>query len=734
MGYPKGEGREMRTKDPGRKGSSCVACSIVAILVFLLWHQESLSGGKTSQSSSSGGDRVKKIRAVRIFSKIRIDGFLDDPAWEEGEKVTTFLQSNPYYGAQPSESTEVRILYDSENLYVGVRCFDSQPEGIEANMTQRDSELWNDDAFEIFIDSFHDHRSCTYFVTNPLGTQTDGRCTGNGATIESVWDGDWMVKTRVTTWGWCAEFAIPFINLQFNARKNQIWGINLMRVHKRTGQDHLWQLEKHFFRVSDYGWLVGLRDIRRGRALEVIPFTTLRGDQNPDHPLKGELGIDLKYNPTSNFSTNLTINPDFAQIEADPDQINLSTEEIRLPEKRPFFLEGCELFGTPTTLFYSRRIGEIKAGGKLTGKANRFTLAIVDVQTPGRSDNPIGFQDKGANFLAARLKGDIFGSSFVGLTGVNWANRKGYSRAAGVDAGFTIPLDFTLGTQVSLSMDRDEILGWGKEKGWEKRIDLGHNSQLFEGHLSYLDRDSDFNLATGYFGGRSNIRGLDGHLTYKRPVESLNLHDAHFNFFFGSYDFKDTGKLNFKSFRHNTSIFYKLLGYWFANGFDLQWSQESVEGKIYDNHQAYISFIYNFASFENAGLRIKRGESFGVGARVLEAWLRFKPLGLLSIDLFTNRVTFVDHQNRIGWPDQWVSNLKARLDLTRNIYLRSFFQINDTYGRDLLRDLNLLFAWEFRRRCNFYIVFNHNEEWDDENEKKRTTQKILTKINLFLGL
>ena len=122
------------------------------------------------------------------------------------------------------------------------------------------------------------------------------------------------------------------------------------------------------------------------------------------------------------------------------------------------------------------------------------------------------------------------------------------------------------------------------------------------------------------------------------------------------------------------------------------------------------------------------------GTKVLEAWLRFKLLGFLSIDLFTNRVTFTGHTNQIGWPDQWVSNLKTRLDLTPNIYLRSFSQTNDAYGRDLLRDLNLLLAWEFKRRNILYIAFNHDEEWDDENGRRRATQRILTKVNLFLGI
>lgn len=671
---------------------------------------------------------------MRISSEVNVDGLLDELVWETGQKATSFLQRTPNYGAQPAESTEVIILYDSENLYVGIRCFDSQPDGIKANMTQRDSELWNDDAFEIFIDSFFDRQSCSYFVINPLGTQTDGRCTGNGATVESIWDGDWRARAMITPWGWCGELAIPFFNLPFDASEDQIWGINLMRVHKRTSQDYLWQLEKQFFRASDYGRLVGLSGLRKGRVLEVIPFTTLRRGKNPDEELTGEVGGDLKYNLTPTLCANLTVNPDFAQIEADPDQINLSTEELRLPEKRPFFLEGCELFGTPTVLFYSRRIGEIMAGGKLTGKIDRVSLAVIDVQTPEERAVPTRFQDEEANFLAARLKTDVFGSSSIGLTGVNWANQKGYSRAAGLDAVFTLPQQCILGAQASFSMDRDEILDFEEEKGWEKRIDVSHESQHFEGHLTYLDRDPEFHLNTGYFGGRANISGFDGHITYLRPLESLHLHDANFNFFFSSFDDKDTGKLNYDFFRHNTSIFYKFLGYWFADGFDVQCSRERVAGQRYDNWQAYVSLIYNFANFENAGIRVKSGESFGAKANILESWLGVKPFELLSVELYTNRVTFTGHQNEIGWPDQWVTNLKARFDITRNIYLRGFFQTNDTHGWQLLRDVNLLLAWEFKRRSLLYVAVNYDEEWDDEHARRMTSRKVLTKASLFFWI
>jgi len=142
----------------------------------------------------------------------------------------------------------------------------------------------------------------------------------------------------------------------------------------------------------------------------------------------------------------------------------------------------------------------------------------------------------------------------------------------------------------------------------------------------------------------------------------------------------------------------------------------------------------NFANFENAGIRVKHGQSFGATAEILESWLGIKPFELLSVELFTNRVTFTGHHNEIGWPDQWITNLKARLDLANNIYLRGFFQTNDTHGWQKLRDANLLLAWEFRRRSTLYVAFNYDEEWDFEDARRVTSKKVLTKTSLFFGI
>jgi len=455
--------------------------------------------------------------------------------------------------------------------------------------------------------------------------------------------------------------------------------------------------------------------------------------RHPDEDLSGDAGLDVKVQPSFTVAANLTINPDFTQIEADPDQINLSTEELWLPEKRPFFLEGGDLFSTPTTLFYSRRIGEITAGGKLTGKADRFNLAVVDVQTPGEDGESESFRDEEANFLAARVKSDLPGASSLGLTAVNWSNGRGYSRAAGVDAGVSLPAGFVLNAQASLSAERDEILGSGPTEGWERRVDVNHYSRHFEGFFSHIDRDADFVLNTGYFGGRTNIRGFDGTITYMDPAPSLGLHDVHYNSFFGQYRSRDSGRLNYRYFRENISIFYQLFGAWFANGFDAQWSREQAAGTIYDNWQAYVSWIYNYAGFQNIGLRIKRARSFGAMADIVEAWARWRLLDRLSLDLFTNRVSFDGTRNRIGWPDQWVTNLTARLDMVENLCLRAFLQANETHGWDQLRDINLLLAWEPVRRNVLYLAFNYDEQWDDPAARRQTSQRVLTKVGLFMG-
>ncbi|MBI1955538.1 MAG: carbohydrate binding family 9 domain-containing protein, partial [Acidobacteria bacterium] len=288
--------------------------------------------------------------------------------------VRDFLQRDPQEGAPSSEETEVRILFDTRNIYFGIFCFDSNADGIRATELRRDDEFDNDDIFELILDTFHDHRSGYLFRINPLGTQYDATVTGEGQTINANWDEKWEAKTRITENGWSAEIAIPFKTLRFLTAESLVWGVNFHRTIKRKNEDVFWTAHYRNFRfeeVSRAGHLEGLRGIQ-GFTLRFKPFITtgasrvVQGTVGETEHLT-DVGIeDAKYMVTPQLALDLTVNPDFAQADVDEAQVNLTRFNLFFPEKREFFQEGSgifqfgtgEPFGRPQVLlFHSRRIG-----------------------------------------------------------------------------------------------------------------------------------------------------------------------------------------------------------------------------------------------------------------------------------------------------------------------------------------------------------------------------------------
>jgi len=322
------------------------------------------------------------LEAVRLQGPVpSIDGRLDEPVWQTAPVATNFVQMEPEEGAPPSERTEVRILYDDEALYVGAWMFDSSPDSIVAQLTRRDQPSYSD-LIWISIDSYHDRRTAFDFAVNPLGVKTDGY-RYDDTEEDTGWDAVWEVATRVTDWGWAAEFRIPLSQLRFSSSPEQVWGLNVMREIARKREKVVWAPTSRRTPgvVSRFGELRGLQDLSPPRRLEVMPYTVARGVRapgdgaNPFHRnTAGELevGGDLRYGITSNLTLNVTLNPDFGQVEADPGQVNLSAFETFLPERRPFFVEGANIFnlrlrqgdgdGANESLFYSRRVGRAPQG------------------------------------------------------------------------------------------------------------------------------------------------------------------------------------------------------------------------------------------------------------------------------------------------------------------------------------------------------------------------------------
>jgi hypothetical protein len=354
------------------------------------------------------------IRAVRLSGTIAVDGRLDEAPWETAPVADRFTQSDPHEGEPPSQRTEVRILYDDAYIYFGARMSDSGQ--VRTRLGRRDAYLANTDYLTISLDTYHDHLTSFSFLVNPSGVR------GDRAGFDNSWDPVWEVATSIDADGWTAEIRIPFSQLRFRRDSVQTWGIQLSRTIARTEETMVFAYTPRAERggASRYAHLVGLEGLRPGRRLEALPYVTTRAelrDFPADHPFRSgsdyfaNAGIDLKYRLTSNLTLDAAVNPDFGQVEVDPAVINLSAYETFFQERRPFFVEGAEIFGFGTAgdyvcfgctqLFYSRRIGRapsafvpgarfvdapdasrIVGAAKLTGKSpGGWSVGLLDALT-----------------------------------------------------------------------------------------------------------------------------------------------------------------------------------------------------------------------------------------------------------------------------------------------------------------------------------------------------------------
>ncbi|MBO6575195.1 MAG: carbohydrate binding family 9 domain-containing protein [Rhodothermales bacterium] len=413
-------------------------------------------------------DEPPRISAVRAAQGApRVDGRLDDAVWASAPVATGFRQDFPVDGDPASERTEVRVAYDDQALYVGARLLDSDPDGIAGRLARRDNEEASD-RFIVSIDSYHDHRTAFRFSVNPSGVRADYIATNDSDNEDFSWDPVWEAATSIDQQGWVVEMRIPFSQLRFSGADEQTWGINFTRRIFRKSEWAAWswwENEEQGF-ASHFGHLDGLRGIQSPRRLEVLPYTVAKTDHdqtaNPNNPFNdGSLqsvtaGLDVNLGVTSDLTLNATVNPDFGQVEADPAEVNLTVFETFFEERRPFFVEGANLFqfgagsggfifGAPQ-LFYSRRVGRapsrpvfepggfvdnpintsILAATKLSGQTGGWSIGLLEAVT-GREVAPIQRADgtrteavvePRSNYAVASLRRDFReGSSSIGILG-----------------------------------------------------------------------------------------------------------------------------------------------------------------------------------------------------------------------------------------------------------------------------------------------------------------------------
>lgn len=402
---------------------------------------------------------LKSVRAHRLEAPPVLDGRVDE-SWLALEPATEFVQQLPQEGLAATEPTEVRIGYTKDALYFSVICFDSQPSAIVSTQGRRDGALEQTDAFQILIDTYNDNQNGYLFATTAAGIEYDAQIVHGGQTrqvggppragqgggsgtagaqaggISSFnlnWDGVWRVKTQITSRGWEAEFEIPFKTLRFNSGENQNWGVNFLRNLRRRNEQSYWSPVPRAFdiqRVSLAGDLQGV-EAKFRRSLQIVPFILggIQQDYTYDPAVKKykpEVGLDAKYTLTSNLTLDFTVNTDFAQVEVDEEQVNLTRFDLFFPEKRPFFLENSGYFtlGTPqeVEMFFSRRIGidstgaqvPIVGGVRLSGKQGRYNIGFLNMQT----GSVLGVAPPN-NFTVARLSREFGKRSSVGILAIN---------------------------------------------------------------------------------------------------------------------------------------------------------------------------------------------------------------------------------------------------------------------------------------------------------------------------
>jgi len=551
----------------------------------------------TSGRTQAGDDKeqwfaqvraTKRVAAVRTLAPMTLDGSLSEAEWQLAAPAQDFYQQVPDEGSLATEPSEVRFLYDDENLYVGARLYDSDVDRVVVNELARDFSYRDGDAFSIVLDTFHDKRNTVSFTTNPAGAKRDVQTYDEGRQTNSDWDAVWYVATGRFEEGWTVEMAIPFKSLRFfRTRETQEWGLQIFRVIRRKNEITMWSpVARQFneFRNSYHGVLTALEDVQPGRDLSIKPFVldSLEsglpdelGEPDGDagwsnHP---DGGLDLKYGLASSLTLDASWRTDFAQVEADAQQVNLTRFSLFFPEKREFFLENQGSFqvgdlgrqgggdGPLLLPFFSRRIGlrggdpvPIIAGARLTGKTGRYGVGLLNMQTREQDGIP------GANYTAVRVSREFLRNSAVGGSyfGRESQDADGYSRTAGAD----VRLNFRRTIDIDAFVLRSAAQGESGDP-WAGRGAFRWTSDLYTTRAAYTHIGAGYRNDVGFTPRRGvgittwelerNLRpqsvervvrqftiGTEGVLYAEADLDRWLSRDVRFDF---STEFQDGGRL-----------------------------------------------------------------------------------------------------------------------------------------------------------------------------------------------
>ena len=738
--------------------------------MLLLFPSFLFSGINKRNITSDELNSQKLLHSERIGNGVKIDGMFSEPEWDTALFSDSFQQREPGDGDTPTERTEIACLYDKNNLYFGIKCYDSEPDKIIRTELRRDERMDNDDNFELILDTYHDQRSGFYFIFNPYGNKRDAKLNEEGSNYNPEWDGIWKCKVTINQNGWFAEIAIPWKTLRFVEGEEIYFGANFGRTIRRKNEKLDWSHIPRevggwsIFKLSYAGHLGPFKGLRMGGNLEFQPFAIggMQRDTQTDFSLKkiSDMGLDAKVNITSNLVADLTFNTDFAQVEADQERVNLTRFSLYFPEKRDFFLEGAEIFnagnsggfrhgrggGGGPVIFYSRRIGIVEGqqiplwgGAKITGKINKTTIGILNMQTRVTSfldDENETVRIPSTNFSVFRFKQDIFSRSSFGLILTNNVLDKNIrnNQAFAFDSrlSFTPTLSLTTllaGTHTSDETNKDNKAG---------NIGISWRTDRYRASFGYTDVEENFNPEMGYV-RRDDIRRSSGSFSFSPRAEkfssirkfsytlrgsyltdhSNHLQDKDISFSY-NIQFQSSARFNFRIERE-----YEYLSDTWEVRPGINIGQGKYEGYSFStnyrsNEAQQLSFDINLSTSDYYG-----GNRYSLGGGF--DWYGIKKL-ILNSNYRFNKIIF-------PYADFNTFTLSNRLiyAFSTEAFLKAYIQYNSdrlNYDGAVKWNINILFRYIYKPGSDFYIVYNQ-EQLVGNNNNELSNRTLMAKVVYF---
>ena len=729
---------------------STIPSSATDNVEYTLPGQDSLKKLRPSLSPQTIKKEQMVLKAYRISQPLNIDGIIDEPFYEQIHPISDLTQTLPEENGEPSELTQVWIGFDDQNVYVSAKIWDSSgPDGWTANEMRRDAaQLRNNDHFGVWFDTFYDRRNGVGVYVNPLGGIADYQIT-NETNVNKDWNPIHNIETALFDGGWSTEIAIPFRSLRYRPGKEQTWGIQMRRTVMRNNEwIFLTPVPRAVARggaagsnrVSMYATLEGIEAPPVGKNFEVKPYaisgikTDLAADPNISNDSYADVGLDIKYGITENLTADFTYNTDFAQVEIDEQQVNLTRFSLSFPEKREFFVENSGIFnfgsngmrgssrgrgrdqGAVPTLFYSRNIGlkdgtpiPILGGGRVTGKIASFDIGLVTIQTGDHE--PAGAMS--TNFSVLRLRRDIFRRSNIGMLFENRSrslSSSGSNQGWGIDGSFGFSDNFSLTTYYAKTATEGLNGMDGSYSG-----NINYAGDKWGGSLDHLVVGSDFNPEMGFVRRKDFRRTAAMGRFSPRPSSIAWIRQISLQFDLGHIENERTGILEsqnragqFKVELENSDQFNVTYTDTYENLLEnVHISGATISQGDYSFPDLRLDYTFGSQRPYSGNVSIRRGEYYGGNVTSLgmsRARMEITPQFSLEPSISFNWLSLPQ-----GQFDQHVAITRLNYTLTPKAYVSTLVQYN---SRSKTLSGNLRFRWEWAPGSEVFLVYTEDRGTD----------------------